>query len=99
MKRKITITIGRKNYSFLTDESKEKVQRIKDIVAEDYEKFAHVIESTDKKGVDDLLILMLLNHVSKEIGHEEALREQKEKNERLVVELERMKTERGEIAG
>ena len=42
---------------------------------------------------------MLLNHVSKEVGHEEALREQKEKNERLVVELERMKTERGEIAG
>jgi len=99
LKRKISIAIGRKNYTFLTDESKEKVRRIKEVITEDYEKFAHVVESTDKKGMDDLLVLMLLNHISKEIAYEETLREEREKNERLVVELERMKTERGEIAG
>ncbi|HOO32116.1 MAG TPA: hypothetical protein PK466_06985 [Thermotogota bacterium] len=99
MKRKITISIGRKLFSFRTDESKEKVQRIKDMIAEDYEHFGHNVEGKDNNNFEDLLVLMLLNHISREIKHEDTIKSEKEKNERLMVEIERMKTDRSDLVG
>jgi hypothetical protein len=99
MKRKITINIGRKAFSFRTDESKEKVQRIKDMIIEDYEHFGHKVEGNDDNDFEDLLVLMILNHVSKEIKYEDTIKAEREKSERLMVEIERMKTDRSDLVG
>jgi len=99
LKRKINLKLGNQTYSFLTDEPKDKVQEIKEIIDNDYEKYSNIIESNDKKGLTDLLVLLLLNHVSKELQHKEELKDLKDKNERLMVEIERLKTEREDMAG
>ena len=99
MKRKINLKLGNHTYSFLTDEPKDKVQEIKEIIDNDYEKYSNIIESNDKKDLTDLLVLLLLNHVSKELQHKEELKDLKDKNERLMVEIERLKTEREDMAG
>lgn len=98
MKRKINIDLGGNMYTFVTDESKEKVQRIKDLLQVEYQKNVKRLESTGVKGVDQVLVLLLLNHVSKEVQLEQQVKELEEMNQRLLLEIEQGRKNSSDMA-
>jgi len=98
LKRKINIDLGGNMYTFVTDESKEKVQRIKDLLQVEYQKNVKRLESTGVKGVDQVLVLLLLNHVSKEVQLEQQVKELEEMNQRLLLEIEQGRKNSSDMA-
>ncbi len=98
MKRKINMELGGNIYTFVTDESKEKVQRIKDLLQVEYQKHAKLLESSGLKGADHVLVLLLLNHISKEVVLEQQVKELEEMNQRLLLEIEQGRNSRSDMA-
>lgn len=86
VKRKIDLILGNKQYSFITDEAEEKVNKILAYVREEYSKYSFMEE---KLGFDQIILLMLLNSVSKYMDLEEELVELRKKYDKLLGEINR----------
>ena len=99
MKRKINVEVGGRSFSFVTDESKEKVQKIKDTLIGEFEKYKQFLDSNEFKGIEDVFVLLLLNHISKEISYTEKISELEDRVERLLIEIERGKAGKTNLAG
>jgi len=86
VKRKVDLILGDKEFSFITDEPEEKVNKILSYVREEYAKYG-VLE--EKLGFDKIVVLILLNSLSKYIDLEEELSELRQKYDKLLGEINR----------
>jgi len=86
VKRKIDLILGDREYSFITDEPEEKVNKILSHVREEYAKYSLMEE---KLGFDKVIILILLNSLSKYMDLEEELTELRKKYDKLLGEINR----------
>jgi hypothetical protein len=86
VKRKVDLILGDRHFSFVTDEPDEKVEKILSYVREEYAKYTLLEE---KLGFEKIIVLILLNSLSKYMDVEEELGELRQKYDKLLGEINR----------
>jgi stalled ribosome rescue protein Dom34 len=99
LKRKINFDFGGFAFTFLSDEPGEKIQKMKTSLETELSRYKQHLETNPEQGLREVLVLMLLNHVTKESQLEEEVKRLEEKVERLSLETNHGKLNRSEMAG
>jgi len=93
------VELGGMEFSFVSDEPREKIERIKKVLFDDFEKYQSHFEEDEKDGFERILVLLVLNHISREMDLKDQLKNVEEKYERVLVEGGEKKRSFGEMAG